>query len=133
MGTASLVALAGQGPAVRLWDTRCGTALGLTAGSSGGGGSVHHVALLDTATPQLVRAPCDAPRWPGACRVPCERSLGRQELHDSDAHGPLVSATRSLAPLLSLPKEAQPLSHALTSDQYNIWTPRLIVWSGGSS
>ena len=29
------------------------------------------------------------------------------------------------------PKEAQPRSHALTSDEFNIWTPRLRVWSGG--
>jgi hypothetical protein len=26
-------------------------------------------------------------------------------------------------------KEARPVSHALTSDSYNIWTPRLLVWS----
>jgi hypothetical protein len=25
------------------------------------------------------------------------------------------------------------LSHALTSDSFNIWTPRLLVWSGGGS
>jgi hypothetical protein len=31
------------------------------------------------------------------------------------------------------PKGAQPLSHALTSDQFNILTPRLAVWSGGGS
>jgi hypothetical protein len=27
-------------------------------------------------------------------------------------------------------EEAQPTSHALTSDSFNIWTPRLMVWSG---
>jgi hypothetical protein len=30
-------------------------------------------------------------------------------------------------------KEARPLSHALTSDKFNIWTPRLTVWSGGGA
>jgi hypothetical protein len=30
-------------------------------------------------------------------------------------------------------KEARPLSHALTSDYYNIWTLRLMVWSGGGA
>jgi hypothetical protein len=30
-------------------------------------------------------------------------------------------------------KEAQPTSHALASDSFNIWTPRLLVWSGGGS
>jgi hypothetical protein len=31
------------------------------------------------------------------------------------------------------PKEARALPHALTSENFNIWTPRLMVWSGGGS
>jgi hypothetical protein len=47
---------------------------------------------------------------------------------------PRVEPPRLLAAPRPSPRSASPpgaWSHALTSDQFNIWTPRLLVWSGG--
>ena len=83
----------------------------------------------------------------GAQRGPCKRERGNEAVGSSkattkpnrcfdfatapkkhlDSTLPLHSHSLSRSDPETQPKEARPLSHALPSDSFNTWTPRLLV------
>jgi hypothetical protein len=76
---------------------------------------------------QIVAAPQAARGWAIAHRADASRTILAHGLGSAFE----TTACRTVA--YFTPPRVQPLSHALTSDQFNVWAPRLLVWSGGGA